>query len=109
MQKEIWMVDLNPVIGSEQSGIRPVVIISGNTMNSHYRVVIICPLMSKIKPYKGCPVISPNQTNNLKTESQAIPFHVRTISKTRLKKKMGAISNNELDSIKQGLHMFVTY
>jgi mRNA interferase MazF len=109
MQKEIWMADLNPVIGSEQSGIRPVVIISGNTMNSHYRVVIICPLTSKIKPYKGCPVISPNQTNNLKTESQAIPFHVRTISKTRLKKKMGAISNNELDSIKQGLHMFVTY
>ena len=109
MQKEIWMADLNPVIGSEQSGIRPVVIISGNTMNEHYSVVIICPLTIKVKPYKGCPVIRPNQTNNLKTESQAIPFHVRTISKMRLKKKMGTISSHELETIKQGLHMFVTY
>lgn len=81
------MTDLNPVIGSEQSGIRPVVIISGNSMNENYSVVIICPLTSKIKSYKGCPVISPNKTNNLKTESQAIPFHVRTISKIRLRKK----------------------
>jgi len=109
MQKEIWIADLNPVLGSEQSGIRPVIIISGNTMNEHYSVVIICPLTSKVKPFKGCPVISPNRTNNLKTVSQAIPFHVRTISKVRLRTKMGTISSAELDSIKQGLQMFVTY
>lgn len=53
MQKEIWMADLNPVIGSEQSGVRPVVIISGETMNKMYSVVIMCPFTSKIKPYKG--------------------------------------------------------
>ncbi len=52
MQKEIGMADLNPVIGSEQSGIRPVVIISGNTMNSHYRVVIICPLRARLNLIK---------------------------------------------------------
>jgi len=109
MQKEIWMADLNPVIGSEQSGVRPVVIISGETMNRIYSVVIMCPLTSKIKPYKGCPVITPNNINNLRTVSQAIPFHVRTISKIRLTKKIGLISDNDLENIKQGLELFLTY
>ncbi|HBB93598.1 MAG TPA: transcription elongation factor GreAB, partial [Bacteroidales bacterium] len=37
-QGEIWMADLNPVHGSEQQGIRPVVIISGNAMNDNLGV-----------------------------------------------------------------------
>lgn len=109
MQKEIWMADLNPVIGSEQSGIRPIVVISGETMNKLYSVVIMCPLISKVKPYKGCPVFSPNKTNNLTTTSQAIPFHIRTISKIRLTKKVGFISDDDLENIKQGLELFLTY
>lgn len=109
MQKEIWMADLNPVIGSEQSGIRPIVVISGETMNKLYSVVIMCPLTSKVKPYKGCPVINPNKINNLTTISQVIPFQVRTISKIRLTKKVGFISDDDLQNIKQGLELFLTY
>jgi mRNA interferase MazF len=109
MQKEIWMADLNPVVGSEQSGIRPVIIISGASMNEHYSVVIMCPLTSKVKPLKGCPVISPNELNHLKTVSQAIPFQVRTISKSRLTKKIGSITNDELEGIQKGLEMFLKY
>src|SRR4051812_38548336 len=109
MQKEIWMADLNPVIGSEQSGIRPVVILSGNSMNSHYNVVIACPMTSKVKPYRGCPVIKPSPLNNLREESQAIPFHVRTISKMRLTKKIGSVTDDELESIKRGLELYLNY
>lgn len=109
MQKEIWMADLNPVIGSEQSGIRPIVVISGETMNQIYSVVIMCPLTSKVKPYKGCPIITPNKINNLTAISQAIPFQIRTISKNRLTKKLGFISDNDLQNIKQGLELFLTY
>jgi mRNA interferase MazF len=109
MQKEIWMADLNPVIGSEQSGIRPVVIISGDSMNRHYSIVIMCPLTSKVKPYKGCPVITPDNINNLIAISQVIPFQVRTISKRRLTTKLGFISEKDLENIKQGLDLFLTY
>ncbi len=109
MQKEIWMVDLNPVQGSEQSGIRPVIIISGDSMNTYYNVVIICPLTSKVKSFKGCPVIKPDKTNNLKSISQAIPFQIRAISKSRLKKRVGIISNNTLDQIKDGVNIFLNY
>ena len=58
MQKEIWTVDLEPVAGSEQGGTRPVVIISGQSMNDHYNIVIICPLTSKIKPYKAIRILT---------------------------------------------------
>jgi mRNA interferase MazF len=56
-QREIWRADLNPVKGSEQKGIRPVVIISGNAMNDNLGICIICCLSLKIKNYAGCLVL----------------------------------------------------
>jgi mRNA interferase MazF len=109
MQKEIWMADLNPVFGSEQAGIRPVIIISGPSMNAYYNVVIICPLTSKVKSLKGCPAIKPDKLNNLKSESQAIAFQIRTLAKARLSKKIGIISNDDLDNIKRGLEIYLSY
>ena len=109
MQKEIWLADLEPVTGSEQGGTRPVVVISGPSMNEHYPVVFICPLTSKIKPYKGCPIIQPDKINKLKIASQAIPFQIRTVSKSRLKKRVGIITEEQLDEIKRGLDIYLTY
>ena len=68
-QGEIWYADLNPSKGREQSGLRPVVVVSGNLLNEHLSVVIVMPLTTKIKNYKGNPVITPNKSNGLKTES----------------------------------------
>jgi len=48
-KSEIWLADLNPQRGKEQSGARPVLIISGNAMNDNYDLVITCPLSSKKK------------------------------------------------------------
>lgn len=109
MQKEIWMADLNPVQGSEQSGLRPVVIISGDSMNKYYSVVIICPLTTQIKNYKSCPVIQPDKINKLKSISQVISFQIRTISKLRLKKRVGYISENILEQIKEGVNVVLDY
>ena len=109
MQKEIWMTDLNPVQGSEQSGIRPAVIVSGDSMNKYYNVVIICPLTTKLKPYKSCPVIQPDKLNKLKSVSQVIPFQIRTIAKSRLKKRIGSITEEVLKQIKDGVNIFLNY
>ncbi len=109
MQKEIWMADLNPVQGSEQSGVRPVVIISGDSMNKYYNVVIICPLTAQIKNYKSCPVIQPDKINKLKSVSQVISFQIRTISKLRLKKRVGSISERVLVQIKEGVNIVLDY
>ncbi len=98
-QGEIWQVDLNPVKGSEQAGIRPVLIISGNLMNTYLNVVLACPLTTKIKNYKGNIVITPSKINGLKTQSEVLTFHLRSISKERLIKKIGIIQTFELEQV----------
>jgi len=95
-QGDIWISDLNPVIGSEQSGRRPVVILSGNLMNKFLQVVITAPLTSKIKNYQGNPILKPLNSNGLKLESELMVFQIRSISKDRLIEKIGEISTDEL-------------
>lgn len=108
-QGEIWELYLNPVEGSEQSGRRPSVILSGNMMNTYLNVVIVCPLTTKIKNYKGNVILNPNNENNLEQTSEVLTFHVRSVSKVRLKKLIGVISTEELKTIKQGLDDILRY
>ena len=108
-QREIWMADLNPVRGSEQEGIRPVVIISGNSMNTHSGICIVCPLTSKIKRYAGCLVLKKDKINNLGTDSEIITFQVRTISGERLIRKIGEITQEQMNYLRNGLNEILTY
>jgi len=96
-QGEIWQASLNPAKGSEQGGFRPVVILSGNLLNRHLPVVIAAPLTTKIKKYKGNPVLMPSEINGLDRESELLVFHIRSISKDRLVKKSGSINLAELN------------
>ena len=95
-QGEIWYANLNPTKGSEQSGFRPVVIMSGNLLNKYMNVVITAPLTTKIKNYKGNPILTPTKTNGLKKPSEMLIFHIRSIAKDRLIEKVGIIEPAEL-------------
>lgn len=88
----------------EQSGVRPVVIVSGNLLNKYLNIVICCPLTTKIKNYKGNVVLQPNAKNKLKLASEILTFHIRSISKERLIKKTGEISSSEIATIKHTLN-----
>lgn len=98
-QKEIYWANLNPTRGREQKGRRPVVIISGNTMNKNLGIFIICPISSKIKNYTGCVKLEKNRTNKLSENSEIITFQIRTIAKERMIKKIGEITDTELKEI----------
>src|SRR5688572_16498420 len=108
-QGEIWEVYLQPTLGSEQSGNRPAIIISGNLLNKYLQVVIVCPLTTKIKNYKGNVILQPNDQNNLKQASELLTFHIRSISKVRLKKHIGKIKQEELGKIKNCLGEILRY
>lgn len=95
-QGEIYWASLDPVVGNEQGGKRPVVIISGDTMNEYLGVVMVCPLSSKIKNYPGTVVIKKNTLNRLKADSEIIVFQLRSVSSKRLSKKIGEISRVDL-------------
>lgn len=108
-QCEIWYANLNPGKGSEQQGLRPVVIISGNLLNQYLPVVITCPLTTKIKNYKGNVVLEPDEINGLAEKSEIVVFRIRSISKDRLVNKIGRIKDAQLNQLKQGLDDILRY
>jgi mRNA interferase MazF len=108
-QCEIWYADLNPVKGSEQRGFRPVVIVSGNVVNQYLNIVITCPLTTKIKEYKGNVILEPDSENGISAKSEIMIFHVRSISKERLVRKIGKIREGQLEELKKGLNDILKY
>lgn len=108
-QGEIWYCNLNPTKGSEQAGMRPVAILSGNLLNEHLNIVIAAPLTTKIKRYKGNPILSPTTTNGLSTESELLVFHVRSISKERLVKRVGMLKPEDVQQSIKTLNDILRY
>jgi mRNA interferase MazF len=108
-QRDIYWANLDPTVGKEQQGKRPVVIISGNTMNSRTGIYIACAISSKIKNYPGCVLISKSKKNGLKHDSEILSFQIRTLSGKRFGKKIGEISENELSQIYTGLTKIFKY
>lgn len=108
-QKDIYLADLNPTKGKEQKGKRPVVIISGDTMNKNLGIFIVCPVSSKIKNYVGCVRLEKNKTNKLSDDSEIITFQIRTIAKERMIKKIGEITNEQLKEIFYSLNEMFYY
>lgn len=83
---DVWLVDLDPVMGSEIKKTRPSVIISPKEINQHMNTVIIAPLTSTIKnfPFRlNCKF----QNHN----GQIAPDHIRSVDKIRLVRKVGVI------------------
>ena len=108
-QAEIWETYFDPVEGQEQSGRRPAVIISGDTMNKNLTLVMVCPLTSKIHNYKGNPIIEPTSENGLKKSSEILVFQTRAVSKNRLRKKLGILDKKILDEIHQNLNKILKF
>ena len=108
-QGEIWDLYLDPISGSEQGGRRPAVIISGNLLNQFLEIVIVCPLTASIKNYKGNLILEPNKTNGLQKKSEVLTFHIRSVSKSRLDKRLGKISNKDVTYIKGTLDDILRY
>lgn len=108
-QGEIWFANLNPARGSEQAGKRPVVIVSGDTLNDILPIVIVVPITSKLKSYPTCVLLLASETNGLTKDSEAIPFQIRALSKKRLTKRTGRVTEEELREILKGLFLTLTH
>lgn len=108
-QGELWELHLDPIKGREQGGRRPAVIISGDLLNKFLDVVIVCPLTTKIKNYKGNVILNPAKENGLHEKSEVLTFHIRSVSKKRLNKKIGTISEENIQTIKDTLNDILKY
>ncbi len=101
----IW-VELNPTIGHEQSGPRPVVIISEDIFNERSGTVIAIAVTSQ-QPRAGFPLTLEITTAKLPKRSWAKISQVRTLSIERLGKKLGRVAAEELTLIVEGLNEII--
>lgn len=102
---QIYMADLNPVIGSEQGGIRPVVIIQNDRGNHFSPTVIVAAITGQVK--KELPTHTKIKTTGLPKESTALLEQIRTVDKTRLLEKIGEVSVDEMNRITEALRVSV--
>ena len=91
---DIYWVDLDPTKGSEIHKTRPCIIVSPDEMNEVLKTIIVVPLTSTIIDWPFRTTISVSSK-----ESSVACDQIRTISKERLRDKMGTISNIEKEAI----------
>ena len=89
---EIYRADLDPVVGSEQGGIRPVLIIQNDRGNLHSPTVIVAAITSRQrKAHLPIHVVLPAEACGLKQDSVVLLEQVRTLEKVRLSKYLGKV------------------
>ena len=100
LQWELYDADLNPSVGREQGGAsRPVLIVSNDGFNRTFDVVTVLPLTKAdgkkrlVYPFE---IILPAKMAGNPLESIVMPQQIRTISKNRLRSRIGLLTNNEL-------------
>jgi mRNA interferase MazF len=104
---EIWFVDLNPVRGHEQAGIRPALIISATTFNhGPANLVTVLPITTKDRSIPSHVKIKPT-TSTLQKTSFIICEQIRTISQDRLTKRVGVINKDTLQSVEKIVGMML--
>lgn len=101
---ELYYADLSPVIGSEQGGVRPVLIIQNDVGNKYSPTVIIAAVTSKIDKAKIPTHVELKSADyGLPKDSVALLEQIRTIDKRRLKEKIGVIDEYKMRSINQAI------
>ena len=101
---QIYMADLNPVIGSEQGGIRPVVVIQNDRGNHYSPTIIVAAITGQIK--RELPTHTKLKTG-LPKESTALLEQIRTVDKSRLLEKIGEVSAEEMSRITEALRVSI--
>lgn len=106
---DIYYADLNPVIGSEQGGRRPVLIISNDTGNRHSPTVIIAAITGLEHTKAKLPTHTiVRDIKGLEKNSIVLLEQIRTIDKQRLKQYMGMIPNNIMARVDKALAISVS-
>lgn len=101
---DMYYADLNPVVGSEQGGIRPVLIIQNNLGNRHSPTVVVAAITSKLDTKANLQTHYPISTiNGLEKDSLVLLEQIRTIDKKRLRQYIGTIGSDYMKGIDRAL------
>ena len=101
---EIYYADLSPVVGSEQGGVRPVLIVQNDVGNKYSPTIIAAAITSRLNKTK-LPTHAdiPQSEFGLPKDSVILLEQLRTLDKTRLKDKIGDLSGGVMRKVNEGL------
>ena len=106
LRGDIVWADLNPVAGNEQAGVRPVIVLSHDVFNDRSGTVIAIAVTSQ-EPRVSFPLTLEITSTKLPKRSWAKMGQIRTLSVTRLGRRLGRVSPEEIDRIVEGLNEIV--
>ena len=100
---EIYFADLDPVLGSEQGGLRPVLIVQNDTGNKYSPTVIVAAITSSLKKRNMPTHILLDDIEGLTGKSYVLLEQLRTLDKRRLKNKVAQLAEDQLAQIDAAL------
>lgn len=108
LRGHMYYADLNPVIGSEQGGIRPVLCLQNDIGNRHSPTIIVAAITSKSATKAHLPTHHLlRNSNGLEQESIVLLEQIRTIDKRRLKDYVGFLDLNDMQAVDTALAVSV--
>lgn len=102
---DIFYADLSPVVGSEQDGIRPIVIIQNDVGNRFSPTIIGIAITSKEKVKMPTHLEIDGTKYGLEKDSVILAEQIRTLDKSRLKEKVGKLDKETLEKLKKAIEI----
>lgn len=100
---ELYYADLSPVVGSEQGGVRPVLIVQNDVGNKYSPTVIVAAITSQINKARIPTHIELNSSYGLTKDSVLLLEQIRTLDKRRLKERIGILDEKCMENVNQAL------
>jgi mRNA interferase MazF len=100
---EVWMADLAPTVGSEQSGIRPVLIVQTDRANTHSPQTNMIPFTSRIRQRLLPSYVLVPREKVVSQDSVALAEQIRAIDLVRLNRKLGRLPDPRIVEVDQAL------
>ena len=105
---DVFLVDLNPVVGAEQAGIRPALVIQIDKANAASPHTVIIPFTTRIREVKlPSHVRIPVGTGGLAEESILLCEQIRVIDKRRLVRKIGNVGEEYLKDVEKAIKVIL--
>lgn len=103
---DIFYADLNPVVGSEQGGIRPVLIVQNNMGNKYSPTLVVLPLSTAKKNHLPTH-IHIYGSKSLPRDSVVLAEQIRTIDRYRLREYVGSLDKEIMDEINRAMKISI--
>ena len=101
---DIYYADLSPVVGSEQGGLRPILIVQNDIGNRYSPTIIAAAITSKLTKAKLPTHIElPKDEYGLEKDSVVLLEQIRTLDKSRLKEKLSSLSEMKLQEVNRAM------